>query len=230
MSDIPPEMKPILAHDVIVRSMVENAQVTDWHTERMITEADQSLVFPFSRVFCDVERFTDDPLERVGQGIHYTHTVDQRWLRDADPRAVEIARRLHRDWHAQLAQVVYGVLSYSPVVLIDMHSYSDFQADQTFSAARPDICLGVNTVMRRLPPFMRVKEMFERHGYTVAINAPYEGAIIPTGMQNAPDLSCIMFEVHKRVYLDDYGNTEPRGFGRLQLALNEAVHLLKGDA
>jgi N-formylglutamate amidohydrolase len=230
MNVVPPEMLTILSPEVIERSLAENARVADWHTESMISEADQSLVFPFGRVFCDVERFVDDPLEKVGQGIYYTHTVDRILLRDAEPRAVEIARQLHRNWHEALSNAVFESLSYTPVVLIDMHSYSDFQADQTFSAARPDICLGLNTLMKKLPRFKPVKAMLERHGYSVAINAPYEGAIVPRNMDSAPDLACIMFEVHKRLYLDAAGDIEPRGFGRLQLALNEAVHLLKGGA
>lgn len=47
---------------------------TDWYTDWLFQSADPrviSVVYPFSRFFCDVERLENDPLEAVGQGIIY---------------------------------------------------------------------------------------------------------------------------------------------------------------
>jgi N-formylglutamate deformylase len=43
----------------------------------------QKMVAPFSRVFCDVERFPDsrEEMEKYGMGVFYTHTDDGQLMR-----------------------------------------------------------------------------------------------------------------------------------------------------
>ncbi len=55
----------------------EIVRVTDWYVEDLFeyTPASSTIVFPYSRVYCDVERFEDDPLNNIGNGIFYTHNL-----------------------------------------------------------------------------------------------------------------------------------------------------------
>lgn len=49
---------------------------------------------------------------------------------------------------------------------------------------------------------------FRSDGYTIAINYPYSGSIIPNkyyGKDNVHIVS-IMLEINKRVYMDDFDN------------------------
>ena len=42
----------------------EIVKLTDWYTDDLFdSEVDDKIVTPFSRIFCDVERFADDELE-----------------------------------------------------------------------------------------------------------------------------------------------------------------------
>src|SRR5690606_13436217 len=57
------------------RAMTQIALGTDWAIERLFAIAKvKMLVAPFSRIFCDVERLSDEdePMFMKGQGIAYT--------------------------------------------------------------------------------------------------------------------------------------------------------------
>ena len=68
-----------------------------------------------------------------------------------------------------------------------------------------DICIGTDN-------FYTDKELvdftinhFKRYGYSVAINAPYSGTIVPNKYYNKNDkrISSIMIEVNRRIYLNN---------------------------
>ncbi|RYD48532.1 MAG: hypothetical protein EOP83_26385 [Verrucomicrobiaceae bacterium] len=227
-TETPVEMKGLFTVDEMRRAAREIEVVTDWFTDEMIHTADEQIIFGFSRVFCDVERFIDDPLESVGQGLFYNKTLDGRTLREANADAQKIAQSYYDRHHKWLNQSIQMTMPISPVLLIDVHSYSDFQADFTGRIARPDICLGTDS--RRTSQWMidEARDVFERHGYTVDVNTPYNGTMIPESCQKNPDFFAIMFEVNKRTYLnDDLRTREPRKFARLQLAMDEAAATLR---
>lgn len=211
------------------RARMEIRVVTDWFTDELLTEADEQIIFPFSRVYCDVERFVDDPLNDVGQGVFYEKTLDGRPLRHENLQAKAAAIHLYRGHHDWLKQSISMTLPISPVLLIDMHSYSDFQAGFTGKHARPDICLGTDPDHTAGWMVDEARAVFERHGYTVDVNLPYSGTIVPTGMRGYSDLTAMMFEVNKRLYLNADLTKNPRGFARLQLALNEATAMIKSN-
>lgn len=59
-------------------------QLTDHYTDKLFsavavgpyTKMGERIIqisFPYSRLFCDVERLVDDPLEEKGLGIHYDY-------------------------------------------------------------------------------------------------------------------------------------------------------------
>jgi N-formylglutamate amidohydrolase len=67
--------------------LVENEinLLTDWATDKIFDMAGtKQLIAPFSRIFCDVERFEDDfeELYKVGRGFFYTHTDKGEILRE----------------------------------------------------------------------------------------------------------------------------------------------------
>jgi N-formylglutamate amidohydrolase len=58
----------------------EMLKLTDWYTEDLFFSAEDKMVMaPFSRIFCDVERFEDDaqePMAQLGMGMLYEKTDD----------------------------------------------------------------------------------------------------------------------------------------------------------
>ena len=68
-----------------ISNLDENLRfMTDWYTDELFDLPVPKLVFPVSRLVCDVERFRDDSMEemsRRGMGVCYTHGYDGKPLR-----------------------------------------------------------------------------------------------------------------------------------------------------
>jgi len=188
--------------------------LTDWATEDIFdVKGAERVIAACSRVYCDVERYADDALEpmaRLGMGAVYTHADDGAILRhvDAGMRARIIAT-WHRPHHQRLSHVVCNLLKQGrPVVLIDGHSFSDlpFRRDDDQRRPRPDICLGTDRTWSAPAATERMRSAAAEQGFSVSINAPYGGAMVPEGV---PDLdpTCqarfksYMIELNRRLYL-----------------------------
>lgn len=67
----------------------EIIKLTDWYTDDLFdSQADDKIVAPFSRIFCDVERFADDELEvmsKFGMGVLYEKFDNGNLLRLVSP-------------------------------------------------------------------------------------------------------------------------------------------------
>jgi N-formylglutamate amidohydrolase len=67
----------------------EIIKLTDWYTDDLFDSLiDHKIVAPFSRIFCDVERFADDELEimsKVGMGVLYEKLDSDEILRKVTP-------------------------------------------------------------------------------------------------------------------------------------------------
>ena len=74
--------------------------LTDWYTDDLFMQkVTVNIIAPFSRLFCDVERFPDDDVEvmsKVGMGALYTTRDDGQPLRIVTP---ELRTRIIRDYY-----------------------------------------------------------------------------------------------------------------------------------
>lgn len=135
-----------------------------------------------SRVFVDVNRAPDDITEEYEQGEEgvVVHTTwDGKKIYKKEPTVTEVAGRVkmyHDSFHDEID-------SYIPAAqfLIDCHSYLPVGPPLKPDAGKPraDVCIGnVNytTCTRKQTVFFR--EFFERHGFSVSINFPYQGKYI----------------------------------------------------
>ncbi|MFD0461618.1 N-formylglutamate amidohydrolase [Microvirga aerilata] len=154
----------------LIDTRLERNIVTDWYTNDLIV-GDQSVTFPFSRVYCDVERFENDPLEAVGQGIYYTKTLGGEPLRERMDDTLRQVMALYRSHHQSLASAIQRALAVSPVCLVDAHSYSDHQASFTGRLDGPDICIG--TDQEHSPGHLvdELKALFVKAGYSVCLDS-----------------------------------------------------------
>jgi N-formylglutamate amidohydrolase len=197
-----------------------------------------------SRLVVDVERRREDSLEpaaALGMGAVYTRGVDNVLLR---PSLVATEReRLLKTWYDQhhqlLDQTVAGIRrSYTSCVLIDAHSYPlDRLPTELEGAVRPEICIGVD------PDWSRgVEKVVERHfiqsGYTVALNQPYVGSMVPNIIRCEPQRNTawnhsfhdqmapckgffsVMIEVRRDVYLRRDTQLPGPRFNHLKFTLN----------
>ncbi len=202
------------------------------------------LTAPVSRLVVDVERHRDDALEpaaELGMGAVYTRGVGNVLLRPS--LAAEERERLLRTWHDPHHELLDRHIesirrSTTACVLIDAHSYPvDPLPTELIHAARPEICIGTD------PDWSRgIEKVAARHfaesGYTVAINQPYGGAMVPRVIRRDPQRNLawnhsfhdqmapckgfftLMIEVRRDVYLRPGSQLPGPRFNHLKFTLD----------
>jgi N-formylglutamate amidohydrolase len=168
---------------------------TDFLTDKIFSPSGSSqqriatVVFPYSRYYCDVERLPDDPLEAIGQGIIYEKLRDDsavRTLTDAEKSAIL------REWKNYQKLLASELVP--DALLIDCHSFPEFIAPDI------DICIGFNTDASRPSDavLQTIRQHFEQFGHKVAFNTPFANAITP---QSDTTYKSLMIELNKKLYL-----------------------------
>ena len=194
---------------------MELLAMTDAHTAALfagICPPENALRAPVSRLLVDVERFADDAQEIMasrGMGVIYTQSSQRRPLRR--PLLEEERRQLLQDFyhphHNRFTQRVAQVLhQWGKVLILDAHSFPARPQPSALDQAqdRPDICIGTDEF--HTPPQVRdaFVSSFTNEGFSVKVNAPYSGAIVPSAYyQREPAVSSLMIEVNRRLYMDE---------------------------
>lgn len=181
--------------------------VTDWFTDVLFDiKGIDKIVFPYSRLFCDVERLNDEHEEmfKVGRGFYYTHLDNKQHLREVNIKHKEhIYNEYYLKQHNKLNSLVESKLKkYDICHIIDCHSFNDAPiiSDTNQDTNRADICLGIDSYHTPKHMKLRFKAIFEKHGYTVEINKPYSGTIVPLKYyKNDKRVNSIMIEINKRI-------------------------------
>lgn len=196
---------------------------TDWYVETLFAAADEMISFPYARIWCDVERFPDDPLQARGLGIAYTRTLEGRPLRE-NPDMAPILNA-YAQHHARLEAAVSRGLASQPVVLLDAHSFSDYQASFFYKGAvMPDFCIGFDTPGAHVH---RVAEILAEGGCSVGFNAPFAGALVPMAYASHPNVCAIMIEVNKRLYLESPFRRKAGDLSSVSRKLEKAIACLR---
>lgn len=173
---------------------IDMERLTDIFTDKLfIPDTSQPeiipVIFPYSRFFCDAERLVDDPMEKIGQGIIYRRF-------NGKSRMVSVAdeeRIMEFYWNYQrcLCEAIRDENSF----VVDCHSFPSDISDV-------DICIGLNDDWSR-PDDKLVDDIitvFNRYGYTTAINTPFSNSITP---ECSFRYKSLMIEVNKKRYLSD---------------------------
>jgi N-formylglutamate deformylase len=213
----------------------ELLRMTDAHTDELFpptpVEAAR-LVFPVSRLVCDVERFPSDEDERMakrGMGAIYIRTSAGEVLRippDASERR-SLLERWYWPHHSTLERMVNEVAVRSGICLIiDCHSFPSvalpYELDQT--SDRADICIGTDPF--HTPALLReaLVAAAGQEGYSVAVDAPFAGALVPLSFHRRdPRILSVMIEVNRRLYMDEHSGAKTAGFSKVQTAVGRLV-------
>ena len=182
----------------------------------------------FCRLYFDPERFADrenETMNQVGMGVFYTHTTDGERFRedDLDTDYECKLERLYHPYHQQFTQIVDDMLSrFGRVLIIDGHSYPKHPLpyEQFPEASRPQIDIGTWTEPDRHTPQVLIEhtsKFFRELGYSVDLDTPFKGAIIPTKFIGDTRVQTMMLEIRRDVYLcaDSYAK------GDVHLDLNK---------
>jgi N-formylglutamate deformylase len=213
----------------------ELLRMTDAYTDELFpataVEAAR-LVFPVSRLVCDVERFPsdeDEPMAQRGMGAIYTRTSQGEVLREP-PHASDrqmLLDRWYRPHHSTLEGLVNDVAARSGVCLIvDCHSFPSvalpYELDQ--DSDRADICIGTDPF--HTPALIRdaMIAAAENESYSVAVDAPFAGALVPlSSYRRDRRILSVMIEVNRRLYMDERTGSQTEGFGKVRAALGRII-------
>lgn len=210
---IPHSSTKIPFYDGFNMDYIENETklLVDHHTDKIFNIPNvESLIFKYNRIFCDVERLDDkdEPLFESGRGFYYTKTDDGKDLRILDEKVkLKIKKDFYDKHHNELINMVERRLNdFGSALIIDCHSFNDtpLNSDLDKSESRPDICLGVDKF--HTPNWLvdKLKSSFESHNFSVKINSPYSGTIIPLKYFNKnKNVMGVMIEINKGLYMDN---------------------------
>jgi N-formylglutamate amidohydrolase len=219
---IPEDIRPtiLLTDEELADELVA---MTDSYTDELfdLGSAVRTVRFPVSRLVVDPERFLDDALEPMaarGMGVLYERTSDDRVLRAA-PSGHErqaLLDRFYAPHHVELTSAVEAALAtHDSCLLIDCHSFPSTPRSYELDpmVERPDICIGTDEFHTPGSLLEHASQVFEASGWTVAIDRPYAGTLVPTKFYRLdPRVVSIMIEVNRRLYMDERTGERLAGF------------------
>jgi N-formylglutamate amidohydrolase len=212
----------------IVKKFVQD--ITDTNTDKLFGKnCYKKIKFGYSRVFCDVEKFADDSQEEMskfGMSVVYSKTNNGVQFANITQDYLEkVLQKYYWPYHSKLDKLAKKYLATGQnVILIDCHSFS--QNIIMFDERKhdlPDICIGYNQNYNSNLVNM-VQEYFSNLGYSVKLNYPYSGAMVPNAIigKNADTFASIMLEINKSIYTRD-----KQKFCTLQKQINRLFLQLK---
>ena len=223
----------------LVSNEVLNAELqklTDWYTDELFNNAtDKAVIAPFSRVFCDVERFTDDSLEpmaKYGMGVLYEKTDEGKPMRHVSAALrFEVVEKCYKVHHQGLTEAVERqLIQHNSALLIDCHSFPDapLQRDIDQHPQRPDFNLGTDAFHTSPELANHAKQFFIERGFTVEINRPYAGTLVPLRWYNNDKrVNSLMLEVNRRLYLENGTNEKSSYFNRVQMTVQQFLDTMR---
>ena len=201
----------------------EILKLTDWYTDDLFsTEKDINIVTPFSRIFCDVERFENDEEEvmaKVGMGVLYERCDNREILREVTPALREnVIENYYRKHHAQFSDAVQKQLNEEgSAVIIDCHSFpsTPLQCALNQTKNTPDFNIGIDAFHTSSELIEIAIEYFRNLGYSWGLDWPYSGTIVPMEYYKKNNkVQSIMLEVNRRLYLDEPTNNKTTDYNK----------------
>ena len=209
--------------------------MTDAFTDELFSLPPTTTVrFPISRLLVDVERFPDDadePMSKVGMGMIYTLTAHGKKLRRTlQSHETRYLVSHYYETHNLIEAAMVGWLEGPPrkALIVDCHSFPSqpLPCDEDQSMPRPEFCIGTDTFHTPRALIQATERSIERMGYSVEINRPYAGSLVPMAFYGIDRrVTSIMLEVNRSLYLDEGAGTK---LGRFD-TIKEQIQTLLGS-
>jgi N-formylglutamate amidohydrolase len=219
---------------------------TDWATDDIFRiEELKTIRFDYSRLFVDVERLEEnEPMEKYGRGISYTRASGGKELhKPYDSSVISKIKRHYTTHHDTLTMLTESICQRENntqfCTIFDCHSFNDeplpFEIDNLREQGieirpRPDICIGTDNF--HTPKWLedRFVDYFVTAGYSVRVNDPYGGAIVPLKYyQKRKNVFAIMIEINKRLYMGKNFKVKHQMVEKLNKQWHELLEILAGN-
>lgn len=220
---IPHSSDNLLGRDIPLK---DRLLLTDWFTHELFDYKEANkIIGEVSRFVIDFERFPDDlePMFEQGFGICYTKTLDGK---DIVVKEKEKLLKIYETHHKLLNEATRKQIENSnsnSVYVVDCHSF-----ESSLAGSDVDFCIGFNVHYKVVDT---LKEFLENRGFTVGINEPYGGAIVPTEFNNNPKVKSVMIEVNKRLYCEikDDKVVKNESFFEIKKLVSELLDIIKTE-
>jgi N-formylglutamate amidohydrolase len=209
----------------------EERLLIDYYTDELFIPLQKSeyitpLVFPYCRLYCDVERLVNDSLENDGLGIRYLRKIPTGrgysfTFRKYNTK--ENAFSLYVDFHAKVSKSIVKMSDCR--LLIDCHSFSALPNLLNSTPPDIDICIGFNDDETCPDKVVigNIVQYFKSLGYKVGINEPFSNS---KSFDVPIKYHSIMIEVNKKLYMDETTQEKKVGFFKLKREINSLYELL----
>ena len=216
----------------------EITKLTDWYTDDLFhTDTDEMIVAPFSRIFCDVERFENDDYEimsKVGMGVLYERFDDDELLRTVTPELREdVIQNYYRPHHKNLTDTVQAQLDLDGICLIvDCHSFPSTPLlkgnDQSINT--PDFNIGTDAFHTPQKLIDCAVAYFKDKEYSLGIDWPYSGTIVPMNFYKKDKrVQSIMLEVNRKLYLKEPSSEKSEYYARTKEIVQGFLREMKNN-
>lgn len=215
---------------------LELDRMTDTHTDQLAAQAARAASrrpWTFenldSRLVVDPERFPDEreEMREVGMGAVYTRTAKGGELRTEDPEHTrDLLAEFFDPYASAMTDLVENRLaSTGHAVVIDVHSYPSRPLPYELHGAgpRPAVCLGTDPF--HTPGWLldAARDAFAECG-EIAVNTPFSGCYVPLRRyRTSREVSALMIELRRDVYLLEPAGPLTEGFGPLAAALSALI-------
>jgi N-formylglutamate deformylase len=214
----------------------EMLKLTDWYTDDLFfSNEEEMIVAEFSRIFCDPERFTDDSQEvmaQYGMGVLYEKSDTGAEIRMVTPELKEkVLKSYYWKHHNKFTAAVNKQLDrFGSATIIDCHSYpgKPLNRDLDKSPKRPDFNIGTDSFHTPRELIDLSVSFFEKAGYTLGIDWPYKGSIVPLEhYRKNRNVSTIMLEINRGLYLNEPTNQKSATYDLTKQIVSEYIRTIK---
>ena len=204
--------------------------MTDMYTDQLFNQPYAKLVFPLSRLVCDVERFRNpfkEAMTEKGMWICYSRNSLGKPLKRLESAYVQdMLVNYYDKHHAKLTKMVAENLkAEGKTLIVDCHSFPEHMpwlAKQAWPEV--DICIGADKFHTAVKLIDTISQEFTRRGYKVAVNAPFSGTLVPMKYyQQNKVVQSVMLEINRRLYYDAETKSHNNLFAKLRDDISEIL-------
>jgi N-formylglutamate deformylase len=216
----------------------EILKLTDWFTDDLFySDEDEMIIAEFSRIFCDPERFTDDSQEvmaQYGMGVLYEKSDNGDEIRIVTPELKEkILNSYYWKHHHKFSLAVNNQLqNHGKAIIIDCLSYPTIplKRDLDKNPKRPDFNIGTDAYHTPKELIDLSVSFFEKAGYTLGIDWPYKGSIVPMEhYQKNKNVQSIMLEINRGLYLNEPSNEKSESYLKVKDITQQFIKTIKNS-